>query len=184
MKKSLALQLAPGDRERLEHLIAAPATPQKVVWRARIVLLASAGLGTREVGRQVGKSKEAVRRWRERFEALGVEGLLRDATRPSRKPPLSPETIKRVVDKTLHERPPDATHWTVRTAAAATGVSPAAIHRIWRAHALKPHLIRRFKLSNDPQFNEKVEDIVGLYLDPPEGAVVLSVDESEAGAPR
>jgi transposase len=177
MRKSLALPLAPGDRERLEHLIAAPATPQKVVWRARIILLASAGLGTREVSRQVGKSKEVVRRWRERYGALGVDGLLRDATRPSRKPPLAPETIKRVVDKTLHERPPGATHWTVRTAAAATGVSPAAIHRIWRAHGLKPHLIRRFKLSNDPHFNEKVEDVVGLYLDPPEGAIVLSVDE-------
>jgi transposase len=177
MKKSLALQLAPEDRERLERLVTAPATPQKVVWRARIVLLASAGLGTRAIGRQLGKSKEAVRRWRERYASKGVDGLLRDATRPSRKPPLSPETVKKVVDKTLHERPPNATHWSVRTAAAATGVSPAAVHRIWRAHGLKPHLVRRFKLSNDPHFTEKVEDIVGLYLDPPEGAVVLSVDE-------
>ena len=107
----------------------------------------------------------------------GVDGLLREATRPGRKPPLPPATVERIVEMTLAAPPGEATHWTGRTMAKAAGVSHRSVQRIWVAHGLKPHLVRTFKLSNDPQFAAKVQDIVGLYLDPPEHALVLSVDE-------
>jgi transposase len=112
--------------------------------------------------RAVGKSKVTVSRWQERYLAKGIAGLQRDATRPGRKPPLSAETIQQVVHKTLHEKPPASTHWTIRKMAAATGLSYTSIQRIWKAHELKPHLVKTFKLSNDKQFVEKVQDIVGL----------------------
>jgi len=118
-----------------------------------------------------------VRRWRRRYHDKGVDGLLKDATRPSRIKPLSAETIAKVVDMTLHTKPPAATHRSVRSMAKASGVSPSAVQRIWKAHGLKPHLTRSFKLSRDRNFNATVADIVGLYLDPPDKALVLSVDE-------
>ena len=127
--------------------------------------------------RLVGKSKVTVWRWQERYLAKGIAGLRRDATRPGRKPPLSAEVIERVVHKTLHETPEAATHWSIRKMARAVGLSYTSVQRIWKAHGLKPHLVKTFKLSNDEHFVEKVRDIVGLYLDPPDKALVLSVDE-------
>lgn len=177
MGKIERIQLAPGDRERLEKLVSGRNTPQKVVWRARIVLLAGDGVGAVEVGRKVGKSLPCVRRWRRRYVAAGVDGLLKDATRPPGRAPLTADVIKRVVDLTLHETPPAATHWSERTMAAKVGIAPSSVHKIWKAHGLKPHLVETFKLSRDPAFAEKVEDVVGLYLNPPDNALVLSVDE-------
>jgi transposase len=161
----------------LERLVRDRNTPQKVVWRARIVLLASDGLTAEGIAAAVEKSLLTVRRWRRRFVAKGMDGLLKDATRPSRVKPLAPEKIKQVVDMTLHAKPPNATHWSLRSMAAAAGLSYSSVQRIWRAHGLKPHLTKTFKLSRDPNFVAKVEDIVGLYLNPPDKALVLAVDE-------
>ena len=169
--------ISSADREGLEGLVRNRNTPQKVVWRARIVLLASDGLTAEAIAAAVGKSLLTVRRWRRRYVAKGVDGLLKDATRPSRVKPLSPEKIKQVVHMTLHEKPPKATHWSGRSMAAVAGISYSSVQRIWRAHGLKPHLVKTFKVSRDKHFAAKVEDVVGLYLDPPDKALVLCVDE-------
>src|ERR687885_801017 len=127
--------------------------------------------------RRTGKSKPCVWRWQERFMREGVAGLLRDRTRPPRLPPLAQATIDRVVELTPTEPPHEATHWTASAMAAAVGISPSSVLRVWRAHKLRPHRVRAFKLSKDPAFVARLRDIVGLYLAPPAHAVVLSVDE-------
>ena len=137
--------------------------PQKLVCRARIILMWAQGAGVTATVQATGKTN----RRRQRYLTLGVAGLERDATRPGRKPPLDAATVKRVVDMTLHEKPPGGTHGSARKLAEAVGLSHSSVQRIWKAHGLKPHLTRRFKLSNDPKFCEKVQDIVGLCLDPP-----------------
>lgn len=169
--------MKPSDRKRLKAISNNRNSPQKHVWRAQIVLLSAEGLGTNEIMRLTGKAKTSVWRWQERYMREGVEGLLRDKTRPSRIARLSPEVTQRVVELTLSDPPGTRTHWTGSLVAKACGISVSAVHRIWRAHGLQPHKIRQFKLSNDPQFAEKLHDIVGLYVDPPEHAIVLSVDE-------
>src|SRR6516164_2015432 len=177
MKTGICIELSAGDRARLEGFVADRNTPQKLVWRSRIVLLTAAGVGTMSIVRALGKSKPTVWRWQQRFVAQGIAGLERDATRPGRKPPLAPVVIAQVVGKTLHERPPAATQWSTRTMARAVGLSQTSVRRIWNAHGLKPHLTRGFKLSNDKRFVDKLRDVVGLYLSPPDKAMVLSVDE-------
>jgi transposase len=177
MRKIEQISIGAADRERLERLVRDRNTPQKVVWRARIVLLASDGLTAEGIAAAVDKSLLTVRRWRRRYVAKGVDGLLKDATRPSRVKPLTPEKVKQVVHMTLHEKPPNATHWSLRSMAAAAGVSYSSIQRIWRAHGLKPHRIETFKVSRDRNFAAKVQDVVGLYLNPPTKALVLCVDE-------
>jgi transposase len=177
MRKIERISISNADRERLERLIRDRNTSQKVVWRTRIVLLASDGLTAEAIAEAVGKSLLTVRRWRHRYSAEGVEGLLKDATRPSRVKPLPPETIKRVVHMTLHEKPPNATHWSGCSMAKAAGISLRSVQRIWHAHGLKPHLVKTFKVSRDKNFTAKVEDVVGLYLNPPDKALVLCVDE-------
>src|SRR6266403_171193 len=177
MRKIERISITAADRERLERLVRDRNTPQKVVWRARIVLLASDGRTAEAIAAAVGKSLLTVRRWRHRFVAKGVDGLLKDATRPSRVKPLLPEKIEQVVHMTLHAKPPNATHWSVRSMAKAAGISYSSVQRIWRAHGLKPHLVKTFKVSRDKHFAAKVEDVVGLYLDPPDKALVLCVDE-------
>jgi len=177
MARDDCIQLSPGDRARLEGWVAGRNTPQKLVWRARIVLLSAAGAGVTAIVRATGKTKRTVYRWRARYIARGMVGLERDATRPGRKPPLDAAVIERVVALTLHEKPPAATHWSARTLARRVGLSHTSIQRIWAAHGLKPHLTKTFKLSNDKQFVEKLTDVVGLYLNPPDRALVLSVDE-------
>src|SRR5881394_4025870 len=177
MRKIERISITAADRERLERLVRDRNTPQKVVWRARIVLLASDGRPAEAIAAAVGKSLLTVRRWRHRFVAKGVDGLLKDATRPSRVKPLSPEKIAQVVHMTLHEKPPNATHWSTRSMAKAAGISYSSIQRIWHAHGLKPHLVKTFKVSRDQNFAAKVEDVVGLYLNPPDKALVLCVDE-------
>jgi transposase len=176
MSKIDPITIDAADRDELERLVRDGNTAQKVVWRARIVLLAAEGLPAGAIAAATGKSQLTVRRWR-RFLAKGVGGLLKDASRPPRRKPLTTEKIAAVVHMTLHTQPPNATHWSVRTMAAAAGLSPSSIQRIWSAHGLKPHLTKTFKLSRDPNFAAKVQDGVGLYLDPPDKALVLSLDE-------
>ena len=177
MGKIERIQVAPEDREWLVKLVKDRNTPQKIVWRSQIVLFAGEGIGAVEVATRVGKSVLTVRRWRRRYASKGVDGLLKDATRPPGRKPLTARKIKQVVNLTLNDKPPDATHWSERTMAARTGIAPSSVHKIWAAHGLKPHLSKTFKLSRDPNFVAKVEDIVGLYLNPPDKALVLAVDE-------
>jgi transposase len=171
------VQLSPEDRAELEGWVVGRNTPQKLVWRARIVLMWADGAGITKIVQATGKTKRTAYRWRGRYVERGIEGLRRDASRPGRKKPLDAATIERVVHISLHEKPPAGTHWSARKLARAVGLSHTSVQRIWAAHGLKPHLTKTFKLSNDRQFTEKVQDIVGLYLDPPDKALVLCIDE-------
>ena len=171
------IQLSAAERNELEAVVADRNSPQKHVWRAKIVLLTADAHGTAEIMRATGKAKTVIWRWQERFQDEGAAGLWRDKTRPSRIPPLGPEVAERVVALTLAGPPPTASHWTGSAMAKAAGISVSSVQRIWRAHGLRPHLVRRFKLSNDPQFAAKLREIVGLYVNPPDHAIVLSVDE-------
>ena len=177
MSRSDELTISPPDRKRLERLVHDRNTPQKVVWRARIVLAAASGTKAGEIATAVGKSAPTIRRWRRRFMAKGVDGLLRDASRPPGLKPLPAKKVQQVIDMTTQQKPPDATHWSIRSMAAAAGISRSSVQRIWRSHGLKPHRVKTFKLSRDPNFVAKLEDVVGLYLNPPDKALVLSVDE-------
>jgi transposase len=145
--------------------------------RAKMVLLAEEGRQNKEIALTLATAAPTVARWRLRFLQRGIAGIEKDAPRPGRKPTLSPATVQAIIRKTTQESPPQATHWSTRTMAKATGVSAASVRRIWRRHGLKPHRTKSFKLSNDHQFAEKLEDVVGLYLNPPEHALVLSLDE-------
>ena len=167
----------PLQPEEAYQLIAAGKTPQKVACRARAILLAGEGLSNNSIANQVGMSRQAVIALRARFEERDLECVEKDARRPGRKPKMSEAAIRKVVEKTLYTKPRNATHWSTRTMARATGLSYVAVHRIWRAHGLQPHRSETFKLSNDPHFVDKLKDIVGLYLNPPDRAIVLSVDE-------
>jgi transposase len=166
-----------NQRKRLEFLVRAGTTPQKLVQRARILLLAAAGRPNAAIAREVGMSRPTVLLWRERFARGGVPGLSYEKPRPGRKPAIGPDKIQAVVEATLQSTPPAATHWSVRTMAKAQGLGRTTVHRIWRQHGLQPHRVETFKLSRDPRFVEKLRDIVGLYLDPPDRALVLAVDE-------
>lgn len=177
MREGISITLKAGDRDRLETIVADRNTPQKYIWRARIVLMSADGTGTNAIIAATGKSKTTVWRWQERFMQEGVDGLLRDKTRPPGTPPVPDETVTQVVRLT-HEAPPhEATHWTAQAMAKTVGLAVSTIQTIWKAHGLAPHRWRTFKLSNDPAFVEKLRDVVGLYVDPPAHAVVLSVDE-------
>jgi len=177
MRKGIEVEVGAGDRARLEAIVADRNRRQKHVERARIVLLTADGVGTMAIVRQVGCAKATVWRWQERFRDAGVEGLLRDQSRPPGKAPLAQAVVERVVDLTLGEPPGETTHWTGRAMAKAAGISLRSVQRIWAAHGLQPHRIRTFKLSKDPEFATKLRDIVGLYVDPPAHSLVLSVDE-------
>jgi len=177
MRTGIIVDVSPADRERFAAIAADRNSPQKHAWRARIVLLTSEGRGTAEIMREAGVAKTAVWRWQDRFMHEGLDGLLRDKTRPPRIPPLAPEVAERVVALTIEPPPGETTHWTAPAMAKAVGISVSSVQRIWRAHGLQPHQLRQFKLSNDPNFAAKLRDVVGLYVDPPAHAVVLSVDE-------
>ncbi|MCR4281472.1 MAG: helix-turn-helix domain-containing protein, partial [Bauldia sp.] len=158
MRTGIVVRVTAADRDRLEAIVSDRNSPQKHVWRARIVLATADGLGTMAVMQAAGKSKTAVWRWQERFYEAGVDGLLRDKTRPSRITPFGPEVAERIVALTLAEPPGETTHWSGRAMAKAAGVSLSYVQRVWRSHGLQPHRIRTFKLSNDPQFAAKVRD--------------------------
>lgn len=151
--------------------------PARVVERARIIQLAAHGVPSKEIAQRLGVSRPTVQLWRERFLALRVAGLEKDAPRPGRRPRISEGQIRAVLEATLYTTPPAATHWSTRTMAAAQGVSEATVRRIWRRHRLQPHRTKTFKLSRDKHFVEKLCDVVGLYLNPPDKALVLCVDE-------
>jgi transposase len=178
MRKGIEIEVSAAARARLQAIVADRNSLQKHVWRARIMLATAEGCGTAEVMRRAGVSKPCVWRWQEQFMTEGVEGLLHDKTRPPRISPLPKAVVETVVTRTLGEPPPHGvTRWPAPAMAAASGLSVSSVQRIWRAHGLRPHQIRAFKLSTDPDFAAKVEDIVGLYVDPPAHAVVLSIDE-------
>ena len=173
------LYVRPGDRTTLERLVADGKTPQKIVARARIVLLSGCGFGTNAIEREARVSKPTVWRWQKAYMDGGVERLLKDRGKGPRagKKPISAELRLAIVTRTAKEKPRHATHWSARMLAEEIGVGHTTVQRVWKEHGLKPHLSRPFKLSNDPKFAEKVLDIVGLYLNPPDKAVVLCVDE-------
>ena len=177
MRAGISVVLKPGDRRRLKALARDRNASQKHVWRAEIVLLSAKGVGTNEIMRETGKSKTCVWRWQDRFMQEGYDGLLRDKTRPSRIPPLGSQIAERVVALTQTDPPTEVTHWTATLMAKAVGISASSVQRIWRAHGLQPHRMQQFKLSTDPKFIDKLRDVVGLYVDPPADAIVLSVDE-------
>src|SRR6202522_277909 len=177
MRAVISITLKPADRRRLKALARDRNTPHKHVWRAEIVLLSADGVGTNEIMRRTGKSKTCVWRWQERFMEAGYDSLLQDKTRPSRIPPLASGVTERVVTLTQTAPPTEATHWTSAMMAKVVGISASSVQRIWRAHGLQPHRVKQFKLSTDPRFVDKLRDVVGLYVDPPAHAVVLSVDE-------
>jgi transposase len=164
-------------RTKLETYARGRRIPARLVLRAKIVLLASEGKQDIEIARLLSIVPRTAARWRSRFLRNGIAGLEHDAPRPGRTPSISPDLVRMVITKTTKEKPPHATHWSTRTMAAAVGISEASVRRIWHSHGLKPHRIETFKLSNDSRFSEKLEDIVGLYLNPPEHALVLSLDE-------
>ena len=170
------LTVSPSERERLEAWRRRPKTAQALATRARIVLLCASGMQNIDVAEQLGVSKQMVGKWRQRFIDRRLDGLL-DEPRPGAPRKISDGDVERVVVQTLETTPRDATHWSVRSMAKKTGISPTTVHRIWQAFSLQPHRSDTFKLSKDPLFVEKVRDIVGLYLNPPEKALVLCVDE-------
>jgi transposase len=170
------LVLTGEERETLERWARRPTSAQALALRCRIVLACAQGLSNQEVAAAQGVNQVTVGKWRARFAARRLDGL-HDEPRPGAPRTISDADVERVLARTLEEAPRDATHWSTRSLAAQTGMSQSAVSRIWRAFGLKPHQLESFKLSNDPQFIEKVRDIVGLYLNPPDAAVVLCVDE-------
>jgi putative transposase len=170
------LVLRPQQREQLEGLANSRSLPAGLVSRARIILLSASGKTNQQIARQLGLTNATVGKWRRRFLEQDVSGL-QDELRPGRPRPISDERVAHLVRKTLDRKPKDGTHWSIRQMARQTRISKSTVHRIWQAFGLEPHRQRHFKLSNDPFFVEKVRDIVGLYLNPPENAVVLCVDE-------
>src|SRR2546425_347704 len=177
MMKQAAFVLRARDRTELEGILRDGNVPQKIVKRAKIVLMTADSAGVMTIMRAVGVSKTTVWRWQDYFVEAGVAGLVKGRTKPPGKKPIADAIKLKIVEKTVKERPANATHWSVRMMAEKMGISHTSVQRIWNAHGLKPHLVRTFKASNDPDFAKKVEDIVGLYLDPPEKALVLAVDE-------
>ncbi|MEQ8503231.1 MAG: IS630 family transposase, partial [Sneathiellaceae bacterium] len=177
MRTGISISLNSADRRRLEAVIADRNSPQKHVWRARIVLLSADGIGTNAVMAATRTSKTTVWRWQARFMDAGVDGLLRDKTRPPGTPPVTEDRVAKVVRLSQQPPPHEATHWTAQAMANVVGLAVSTVQKIWKAHGLAPHRWRSFKLSNDPAFVEKLHDIVGLYVAPPAHAVVLSIDE-------
>ena len=170
------LTVSGEDREVLVRWSKRPTSPHSIAQRARIVLLAADGLSNNEVADKVGCNQATVVKWRKRFIERGVDGLP-DDPRTGAPRSISDDDVEAVIVRTLEETPTDATHWSTRDLAAKTGMSPSSVGRIWRAFGLKPWLTDTFKLSEDPQFVDKVRDVVGLYMNPPEHAVVMCVDE-------
>src|SRR6059036_1588529 len=172
-----AIMLSPEERGTLDLWTRGKRLAQRLVQRARIIRMAADGVPSQDIARGLKISRPTVQLWRQRFLALRLAGLEKDAPRPGRIPRIPAEKIQAVVNATLHQRPANATHWSTRSMAAAQGVSEATVRRIWRQHGLKPHLVKTFKLSRDRSFVEKLVDVVGLYLNPPDKSLVLSVDE-------
>ena len=177
MARTVSLLLSAQHSADLQGVIEDRGRPVKHVQRAQIILLSAERLPVLEIAKRVGISRPMVWRWQQRFAEEGIEGLLRDKTRPPGIPPVPQAKVHAVVERTLREPPGAVTHWTGRAMAKAMGLSLRTIQRIWAAHKLQPHRIRTFKRSNDPDFAAKLDDVVGLYMNPPRHAVVVSIDE-------
>jgi len=177
MRVAPAITLTGPEQKKLTRIVKSRAASARLIERSRIALLANEGLSNIEIAAKIGSDVTKVGRWRQRFAKFGFSGIERDAYRPGRIPALDQEIVARVVEKTTREKPIGATHWSASRMAKAVDISESSVLRIWRRHGLKPHQSHTLKLSNDPNFVEKLEDVVGLYLSPPEHALVLCVDE-------
>src|SRR3974390_2142702 len=177
MRVAAPVELSPEQRTALERMARQRSLPARLVERARILCLPADGRKNRQSAQRLRITPEKAGGWGSRFLAGGVGAHEKDAPRPGKPRTITDHSVKKVVEMTLHQKPANATHWSTRTMARAAGISEASVRRIWRANGLKPHRVRTFKLSNDPRFTEKLEDIVGLYLNPPEHAIVLCADE-------
>ena len=173
----MTIELTEGDRAKLTRWVKSRSVSDKQRLRARIVLMTADGCSTQSIMQTLRVSNPTLNLWRRRYLDDGIEGLKKGKTRPSRVPPLPTEKVQEVLTLTLSGKPVAATHWSCRTLAQQVGISRMAVHRIWREHRLKPHRVKGFKVSNDPRFEEKLRDVIGLYLNPPEKAIVFSVDE-------
>jgi transposase len=177
MRRAPVIELTESERETLARWAHGQRVELRLVERARMILLAAEGKTNREIAAELKSGQHKVGRWRQRFADRRRTGIERDAPRSGRKPVLRDKVAGRIIETTTQERPAAATHWSTRTLAQHLGVKRDMVRRVWKAAGLKPHRVRTFKLSNDPRFVEKVVDVVGLYLNPPEHALVLSVDE-------
>ena len=177
MRRACVITLTEDDKATLERWSRTRSTEARLVERARIVLLAAAGRENKDIAVELGITRATVGRWRNRFAERGIPGIAKDAPRGGRPPKTRDQLVRKIVEMTTQQKPANATHWSTRTLAKALGTNASMVSRVWRANGLKPHLVRTFKVSNDPKFVEKLVDVVGLYLDPPEHALVLCVDE-------
>ena len=177
MRTAEPIVLSPEERSILERWAHGRSFPARLVQRAQIIQMAGEGILSQDIARKLKISRPTVQLWRQRFLALRLPGLEKDAPRRGRIPKISERKVRAVVEATIHTTPPNATHWSTRSMAEAQGLSEATIRRIWKRHNLKPHLVRTFKLSRDKHFVEKLIDVVGLYLNPPDKSLVFSVDE-------
>ena len=177
MRIAPTIELTPKERETLERLANGRRTQVRVLKRARVVLAAARGLENKEIAKDLSLTREAVGRWRSRFAEKRLDGIMKDLPRGGRKPTKRAKHESRIVQKVTQEKPKNATHWSTRTLAEALGVSQSMVQRVLKANGLRPHLVKTFKVSNDPRFEEKLRDVVGLYLNPPENALVISADE-------
>jgi transposase len=177
MRRAPSIVLSEQDRATLERWSRGRRVPVRQALRAQVVLLAAAGIENQEIANRLGTSRPTVGLWRRRFAESGISGIERDAPRGGRPPKERHDLVAEILRKTLQETPRDGTHWTTRCLARELGTNQSLVQRVWKANGLKPHLIRTFKLSKDPRFEEKLLDVVGLYLNPPDHAVVLCADE-------
>ena len=177
MRVATEIKLTDRDRMTLTRWSRGRSTPSRLVLRAKIVLLSAAGQTNKDIARELGTLRKTVALWRNRFAQQGLVGLEKDAPRSGRKPKARAAVARKIVEVTTQERPAHATHWSTRSLAKHLGVSATMVQRVWKANQLQPHRIKTFKLSNDKRFAEKLVDVVGLYLSPPEHAIVLCVDE-------
>ena len=177
MRIAKSITVTDEERVTLQRWARGRRTPVRLMQRAKMILMATDGRQNKEIAETLGVQPSTVGRWRKRFAANGLAGIEKDAPRGGRKPSKQRHWAKRIIETTLHETPPNATHWSVRTLAKHLGIRPNLVHRVWKAHQLKPSQTRTFKLSRDPKFVEKLVDVVGLYLHPPEHALVLCCDE-------
>lgn len=177
MRVAVKIMVTDEQRATLQRWARGRSTPVRLMHRARMILMAAEGKQNKQIAETLGTQPSTVARWRQRFAKSGLAGIEKDAPRGGRKPTKQVRWAKRIVETTLHETPSNATHWSVRTLARHLGIRPNLVHRVWTTHQLKPHRVETFKLSRDPKFVEKLVDVVGLYLNPPEHALVLCCDE-------
>lgn len=177
MRVAAEIKLTESERTKLERFSKARNVAERLRERSQIILLAADGLENKEIAERLAQDPGKVGRWRKRYAEQGLAGIIKDKTRPGRIAPISSIKRSRIIKLTVESKPKGMTHWSRTTMAKEVGVSPSSVGRLWAAHGLKPHRVKGFKLSNDKNFEEKLENIVGLYLSPPEHAIVLSCDE-------